>query len=251
MSASFVGALVTGGASGIGAAVSARLRDRGVPVVVADLTDPGTGPFVRCDVRDESDCEAAVATAEQQLGGVDLVVLCAGVGGDASTPETMDLDAYRRVTGVNLDGVVFGIRAATPALRRSGGGAIVTIASLAALSPSPENPLYAMTKAGVVGLVRALGPVLATEHITLNAICPGFVDTPMIDRLRDRFAAHGFPVIDPATVVDAVLLAATAGTSGEAYLVQAGYEPAPYRFRGVPGARGADGTTVPPPPPDA
>jgi NAD(P)-dependent dehydrogenase (short-subunit alcohol dehydrogenase family) len=244
------GALVTGGASGIGAAVAARLRDRGTAVLVADLEEPGTGPFVRCDVRDADQCAAAVAVAERDFASLDLVVLCAGVGGNASTPETIDLDTYHRVTGVNLDGVVFGIRAATPALRRGGGGAIVVIASLAALSPSPENPIYAMTKAGVVGLVRALGPVLATEGITLNAICPGFVDTPMVDRLRDRFAAHGFPLIDPATVVDAVLMAATAGTSGDAYLVQAGFDPAPYRFRGVPGARGADGAPAPPPAPD-
>jgi NAD(P)-dependent dehydrogenase (short-subunit alcohol dehydrogenase family) len=251
MTEGFRGALVTGGASGIGAAVAARLRDQGVPVVVADLQDPGTGPFVPCDVRDPSLCEAAVAAAERQLPRLDLVVLCAGIGGDSSTPETMDLEAYRLITGVNLDGAVFGIRAATPALRRAGGGAIVAIASLAALSPSSENPLYAMTKAGVVGLVRALGPVLASEGITLNAICPGFVDTPMVDRLRARFSAHGFPLIEPATVVDAVLLAATAGTSGDAYLVQAGFEPTPYRFRGVPGARAADGMPSPPPAPEA
>jgi NAD(P)-dependent dehydrogenase (short-subunit alcohol dehydrogenase family) len=94
-----------------------------------------------------------------------------------------------------------------------------------------------MTKAGVVGLVRALGPVLARDGITCNAICPGFTDTPMVDPLRAEFEGHGFPLIARDAVVDAVLTAATSPGSGEVYLVQAGHETTRYRFRGVPGAR--------------
>jgi NAD(P)-dependent dehydrogenase (short-subunit alcohol dehydrogenase family) len=244
----FHGALITGGASGIGAGVSARLRDEGVPVVVADLRDPGGEQFVTCDVSDAESCAAAIAEAERVLPRLDLVVLCAGISGDGATPETVDLDEYRRVVGTNLDGVAFGVRAAVPALRRGGGGAIVVLASLAALSPSSDSPLYAMTKAGVVGLVRALGPVVVREGITLNAVCPGFTDTPMVDRLRPMFDAHGFPLIERDAVVDAVLTAAGSPESGQAYLVQAGHETAPYRFRGVPGARAsASGPPMPVP----
>lgn len=242
---------MTGGASGIGAAVVERLRRRAIPVVVADVQRPPSGSFVRCDVSDPDACIAAFDEAERllaRLDRLDLVVLSAGVGGGSATPESVALDDYRRLVQTNLDGVVFGIRAATPALRRAGGGSIVVLGSLAALYPAPEHPLYTMTKAGVVGLVRALGPTLGREGITCNVVCPGFTDTPMIDPLRDDFATHGFPLLTPAAVVDAVLLAASTSPGGQVILVQAGHDPTPYRFRGVPGARvGPDGPSVPVP----
>jgi NAD(P)-dependent dehydrogenase (short-subunit alcohol dehydrogenase family) len=244
----FHGALVTGGASGIGAGVVARLRSAGVPVVVADLHDPGTDQFVQCDVKSPQSCATAVAEAERQVARLDLVVLCAGISGDSSTPESMDLDGYRTLVGTNLDGVTFGIRAVVPALRRHGGGAIVALSSLAAISPTADNPLYSMTKAAVVGLVRALGPVLQRDGIRCNAVCPGFTDTPMVDRLRPVFDEHGFPLIARNKVVDAVLTAAASPGSGEVYVVQAGHETARYRFRGVPGAR-ASATAQPVPVP--
>ena len=207
-------------------------------MLVADLQDPGDGgPSVVCDVTDPASCAAAVSDAEERFGAVDLVVLCAGVSTiRGSTPETMDLDAYRTMMGVNVDGVVFGIRAATPALRRAGGGSIVVLASLAGIAPSAHASLYTLTKSAVVGLVRALGPVLAEDGVAVSAVCPGFTDTTMVDPLRERFAKHGYPFIPVGEVVDTVLRAADEAQGGECYIVQAGHPSDVYRFRGVPGA---------------
>ncbi|MGH3743786.1 MAG: SDR family NAD(P)-dependent oxidoreductase [Mycobacteriales bacterium] len=242
-------ALVTGGASGIGAAVAARIVSDGGKAFVADVNAPAEGlAYMRTDVRDPAAVQAAFDAAEKQLGSLDAAVLCAGLaitGG--STPETVDLDVYHRLTGVNIDGVVHGIRSATPALRRAGGGGIVAIASLAGLTPAVGDPFYSMTKFAVVGLVRTLGPMLAREKITLNAMCPGFVDTPMVDPLRETFAAADFPLIPVETLVETILRGLSPdGGSGECWLIQPGIDPAPYRFRGVPGAmRGGDVQRVP------
>ena len=144
---------------------------------------------------------------------------------------------WQTLFGVNVSGVLHGIRAATPALRRAGGGGIIALASLAGLTPAVGDPLYSTTKFAVVGLVRTLGPQLAGEGITVNAVCPGFVDTPMVDPLRDAFAANDFPLIPVETVRDTILKALDpSGGSGECWMIQPGHDPAPYRFRGVPGA---------------
>jgi NAD(P)-dependent dehydrogenase (short-subunit alcohol dehydrogenase family) len=244
-----VNAVVTGGSSGIGAAVAARIVADGAQVLVADVKPPAAGlSYVETDVRDPAAVQAAFDAAEAKFGSVDAAVLCAGLaitGG--TTPETVDLDIYHRLTGVNIDGVVHGIRSATPALRRAGGGGIVAIASLAGLTPGVGDSFYSMTKFAVVGLVRTLAPMLATEKITLNAMCPGFVDTPMVDPLREAFAAADFPLIPVQTVVETVLRGLSPdGGSGECWLIQPGIDPAPYRFRGVPGAmRGGDVQRVP------
>lgn len=232
-------AVVTGGASGIGAAVAARLAARGDQVLVADLREPAGGlPYVRTDVRDLDQVQAAFDAAEQRFGRVDTAVLSAGLATTiGQTPETMDVEAYHRLVDVNIHGVVHGVRAATAAIKRAGGGGIAALASLAGITPAVGDPLYSLTKFAVVGLVRTLGPQLAADGIALNAVCPGFVDTPMVDPLREGFAAQDFPLIPVQTVVDVILTAVTpAGGHGECWLIQPGHEPAPYRFRGVPGA---------------
>lgn len=247
------GAVVTGGSSGIGKEVTARLRGAGTPVLVADLAPPADdeGPYARCDVTDPESCAAAIAEAEARFGVVDLVVLSAGVSmARNATPETMPLGEYRRMMAVNVDGVVFGVGAATPALRRAGGGSIVALASLAGIAPSSHAPLYTLTKTAVVGLVRALGPVLAEDSIVISAVCPSFTDTTMVDGLRERFARHGYPLVPVVEVAEAVLRAAGEASGGECYLVQAGRPTDVYRFRGVPGAvatPGGPALAVPPP----
>lgn len=244
-------AVVTGGASGIGAAVAARIVADGGQVLVADLRSPGPDlPYVRTDVTDPAQVQAAFDAAEERFGSVDAAVLSAGLATTMGrTPETVDLEVWQTLLGVNVGGVVHGIRSATPALRRAGGGGIVALASLAGLTPAVGDPLYSTTKFAVVGLVRTLGPQLAAEGITLNAICPGFVDTPMVDPLRDAFAAGGFPLIPVSILADTVVRALSPdGGNGECWLIQPGHDPAPYRFRGVPGAVRDDGAVrkVPP-----
>jgi NAD(P)-dependent dehydrogenase (short-subunit alcohol dehydrogenase family) len=241
-------AWVTGGASGIGAAVVARLAALGRRVYVADMVaPPGDGPAAGSDVvdvRDRAALERSCARAAAD-GGLEYAVCCAGVGGiDGITPETVDPVSYQRIVDINLTGVVHSIAAATPHLRERGGGSIVAIASLAGLTPFPDSPFYAMTKTAVVGLIRSLGPALARDGIRISAVCPGFVDTPMIAGFRDDLAAAGFPLLRVEEVAEAVLRAATEGEPGSCWVVQPGREPMPYQFRGVPSALDTDGTTA-------
>ncbi len=242
-------ALVTGGASGIGAAAVRRLAAAGARVAVADrdegaaaalATEVG-GIALPGDVADPERMPAHVAAVEEAFGRLDVVLLNAGVTAGQSGVEDLDLAAYRRIVGVNVDHVVFGLTAAVPALRRAGGGHVVATASLAGLVAMPGDALSTMTKHAVVGYVRSAAPTLAAEGIRVNAICPGFADTPLIAQAKPRFA--GFPLLRAEDVADAVEAVLERGEPGECWFVQPGREPAPYGFRGVPGPR--DGTPPP------
>lgn len=238
-------ALVTGGASGLGRATAVTLAAQGVEVVVADLDEAAGravaeqvgGHFVACDVSDFEANQAMVAFAVDAAGGIDIAYLNAGVVSGCGVGEDFDLARYRLANGVNLDGVVFGTHAALPALKARGGGAIVATASLAGLTSMPLDPIYAANKAAVVGLARALGPRLAGDGITYNAICPAFAESRIVDPLRDALSAQGVELIPAETVADTVVKIITGGATGEAWFVQPGREPAPFRFRNVPGPR--------------
>jgi NAD(P)-dependent dehydrogenase (short-subunit alcohol dehydrogenase family) len=214
-------ALVTGGASGLGRAVCVALAEAGVEVVVADL---------------ESD-RAAVAFAEETCGGLDLVHLNAGVASGFGLGEDFDLERYRRVMAINLDGVVFGTHAALPALRRRGGGSIVATASLAGLTAVPFDPVYAANKHAVVGLARSLGPGLVQWGVRFNAVCPGFAESAIIAPIREALLDSGLPIIPAENVAGAVLELFGGEMTGECWFVQAGRDPAAFRFRGIPGPR--------------
>ncbi len=236
-------ALVTGGAGGIGLAVARALRPDGVRVVLADLDETAGqsaaaevgGVFVRTDVRDPDQLRAAVGRAEREDGRLDLVVLNAGITTGETPIDHLELDRYRLVTGVNIDGVVFGVQAALPVLRAAGGGAIVITASLSGLTPYPQDPVYSMTKHAVVGLTRSLGEPLQAEGIRVNCVCPGFVATALVDDYRERFREQGLQLLTPDEVASAVLAAAASDRAGQAWVCQPGRPCEPYRFRGVPG----------------
>ena len=197
------------------------------------------GHAVRCDVSELDDNRAAVAFARERCGGLDLAFLNAGVASGCSLDDDFKLELYRRAMGVNLDGIAFGTHAALPALRERGGGAIVATASLAGLVALPLDPIYTANKHAVVGMTRALGPALAAENIRFNAVCPGFADTPMVAPMRNGLEEAGFSLLDAEVVADTVLRLLAGGGSGECWFVQAGREPEPFRFRGVPGPRAA------------
>lgn len=225
-------ALVTGSASGIGAAVVHRLRAEGYDVHGLDLVDG-------FDVGDP--------TAWQRAPTVDLACLNAGVlTGERNVGDLTD-EQYRRIISVNLDGVVFGVRALAP--RMPAGGVIVAMSSLAGLTDMPSDPIYALTKAAIIGFVRSVAPQLAERGIRINSVCPGIADTPMLDAagMRPAAAAANFPLLSAAEVAEAVWCAASSGGTGEAWVVQPGRDPEPYRFRGVPGPRvaGAEGRRPP------
>ena len=147
---------------------------------------------------------------------------------------------------VNVDGTVLGLRALIPLLERNEGDVVVT-ASLAGLTPMPSDPIYTATKHFLVGLVRSAAPGLAARGVRLNAVCPGIADTPLIGDGRARLEAAGFPLLEPADVAEAVALALASGGSGQAWVVQPGRVPEPYRFGGVPGPRVAGAEGVRPP----
>lgn len=244
MSLDLVGsvALVTGGAAGIGAGVCRMLAATGARVVVADLDRAGAlrvadevgGRAVACDVSSLADLRAAVAAAVEWGGRLDIVVLNAGIDSGFSLDD-FDEAAYRRAMGVNLDGVVFGLAAALPALRASGGGRVVVLASLAGLAPVPMDPVYAANKAAVVNFVRSVGPGLLGQGIVVNAVCPGFVDTAIVDRVRDLLTVSQVPLLSVDEVVAAIRTVLASQEAGQAWLVQYGRAVQPFRFGGVPG----------------
>jgi NAD(P)-dependent dehydrogenase (short-subunit alcohol dehydrogenase family) len=185
--------------------------------------------------------------AWEDIPDVQLACLNAGViTGGTDIAELTD-EQYRRAVGVNVDGVVFGVRAL--ARRMEPGSAIVATASLAGLTAVPADPIYALTKHAVVGFVRSVAPTLEPRRIKLNAVCPGFVDTPMFDESggREAFEAAGFPLLQPEEVAGAVWTAATSRDTGAAWVLQPGREVMQFRFPRLPGPRVEGRPTVLPP----
>jgi NAD(P)-dependent dehydrogenase (short-subunit alcohol dehydrogenase family) len=238
-------ALVTGAAGGLGRATARALAAEGATVVAADLDGAGAaavagelgGHAFTCDVADLEADRAAVAFAVERCGGLDLVHLNAGVSTGCGVGDDFDLARYRRAMGANLDGVVFGLHAALPALKARGGGAIVATSSLAGLTGVPYDPIYSANKHAVVGLVRSLAPGLAAEGIRLNAINPGFAESAIVAPIRDALVASGVAIIPAETVAGVVVDLMAGDASGECVVIQPGREPVPFAFRGVPGPR--------------
>jgi NAD(P)-dependent dehydrogenase (short-subunit alcohol dehydrogenase family) len=225
-------ALVTGAASGIGAALVALLRSEGAEVQPLDLAEG-------FDVADPGAWETVEA--------VELACLNAGVTTGTSDLLEVSDDAYRRIVGANVDGVVHGVRRLARVMEP--GGSIVATASLAGLVPAPQDPLYTLTKHAVVGFVRSVAPQLERRGIRISAVAPGFVDTPLLGEVgRARFVNAGFPLLQAEDVARAVLTAARSDETGQVWVVQPGREPLRFRFPNVPGPRDASGSPVGIPP---
>jgi NAD(P)-dependent dehydrogenase (short-subunit alcohol dehydrogenase family) len=203
-----------------------------------DVADAIGGEALAADVSDLAQNEAMVDAALERFGRLDLVHLNAGVASLFGVDDTFDLAQYRRVMGINLDGVVFGAHAALRGFERSGGGgAIVATASLAGLTATPMDPLYSANKHAVVGLARSLGPALEPRGVRFNAICPGFAESAIIEPIRGMLAEQGVPIIPADRVAEAVLTLFTGEMTGECWFVQAGRPPGAFNFRGIPGPR--------------
>jgi 3-oxoacyl-[acyl-carrier protein] reductase len=168
-------ALVTGGASGIGAATVERLRAGGADVHVFDLADGQ-------DVRDPEAMRAAV----DALPRLDVLVCAAGVGGDSLHTEDISDDEWRRVHSINLDGVFYANRAALPKMKQNGYGRIVNVASIAGKEGNPMAGAYSSSKAAVIGITKAVGKDVAGSGILVNCIAPAVIDTPILGQISQE-----------------------------------------------------------------
>ncbi len=196
------GAVVTGAAMGIGAGIAAELAREGAAVVIADVDDDAAGETaaslraggarveaVHCDVSCEEDVRRVMDDSARSLGGLHVVVNNAAVGIYKPVVEAT-VQEFDRALAVNLRGVFLGIKYAAPHLEAAGGGSIVNIASVHSVQNVGGTAPYAASKGGVAALTRAAATDLAKARIRVNAICPGWIDTPLI---RGIFASSDDP----------------------------------------------------------
>ena len=181
-------AVVTGGASGIGAAIAAQLQAMGAQISVLDLNPQGLPEgqlgFV-CDVSDDSSVKAAIEGTVAAFGGVDIVVNNAGIGAQGTVEDNDDAE-WARVWNINVVGMVRVSRAALPHLRKSTAAAIVNTCSIAATAGLPQRALYSASKGAVLSLTQAMAADHLREGIRVNCVNPGTADTPWISRLLSQ-----------------------------------------------------------------
>ncbi|WP_117210422.1 SDR family NAD(P)-dependent oxidoreductase [Allorhizocola rhizosphaerae] len=237
-------ALVTGASGGIGSAVAAGLGRAGANVLVCGRRkDPierladqiGGTPFV-ADLTGIEACRAAVETAQRRYGRLDLVHLSVGARSYDRDLTEFNLSEYRTVVAANLDSIVFSLAACVPALLAAGGGAITLMSSLAGITGYGRYPIYTMTKAALIGLVRATSRRLSRNGVYLCALCPSFTDTPLLGDLREHLAARDHPLLQPSEVAAAVLHRLCGAPGDEPiWTIQPGVPPTPYLPAGIPG----------------
>src|SRR6266550_7994701 len=168
-------ALITGGASGIGAAAAERLREGGADVHVFDLANGD-------DVRDSRQLDAAVAG----LSRLDVLVCAAGVGGDSRHTVDVTDDEWERVHSINLNGVFYANRAAIPKMKENGYGRIVNIASIAGKEGNPMAGAYSSSKAAVIGMTKSIGKDVAGSGILVKCIAPAVINTPILGQISQE-----------------------------------------------------------------
>jgi NAD(P)-dependent dehydrogenase (short-subunit alcohol dehydrogenase family) len=205
-------ALITGGASGIGKTTAEMLAARGGSVMLVDLNQRlgeetvsliegkgGGAAFVRADVRDEDQMRRAFDQTVSRFGRLDILFNNAGIFEPGFTK--IPVEQWRRVLDVDLFGVALGCYLAFP-LMREHGGVIVNTASMAGLYPIPGDPIYPAAKAGVIHLTHSLGVYWSKWRIRVNCVCPGVVDTPLSQTMRDRPPQT---MMAPESIAEAVL----------------------------------------------
>ena len=190
-------ALVTGGGTGIGRAIALALAADGIAVTASGRRREALqavaseNPLIHAetaDVTDERSMQELYARAEAARGAIDIVIANAGMGESAPAHKT-SLDLWQRTLDTNLTGAFLTVKPAIESMKRAGRGRIVFIASIAGLKGAPYVSAYVAAKHGVVGLMRALAAELAKSGVTVNAVCPGYVETPMLERTLGNIMA--------------------------------------------------------------
>jgi 2-dehydro-3-deoxy-L-rhamnonate dehydrogenase (NAD+) len=184
-------AIVTGGVSGIGAGIAERLASEGARV---SLWDHDAAALARIDaphkatvdVTDAAAVQRAADAAARALGKIDILIACAGITGPNTTVWEYPVEQWDRVIDVNLNGVFYCNRAIVPHMQRNGYGRIVNIASIAGKEGNPNAAAYSASKAGVIGLTKALGKELATSEIRVNCVTPAAVRTPLFEQMTQQ-----------------------------------------------------------------
>jgi len=241
-------AVVTGGAGDIGKAIALQLRNLGATVVVADLkddvakaaaslsTDTAKVDWIKLDVSNSVAVADAVAEVVKRHGGLHIMVAAAGISYDQNTLDHTDQN-WRRVMAVNLDGAFYCIRAAGQHMARSGGGSIIAISSICAVTTSgPEKHIgYDVSKAGVAHMCRNIAVEWASKSIRVNAVAPGYTNTVLLNEVGMTNPAmlkqwlEDTPIhrlLDPREIADVVAFLASdaaSGITGHELLVDGGY----------------------------
>ncbi|WP_404404548.1 SDR family NAD(P)-dependent oxidoreductase [Pelagibacterium halotolerans] len=249
MSTEFSGktAIVTGAASGIGAAVAKMLAERGANVVAADLDIDGLKTVVGAleangakavyqatDVADPGAVERLVNKAVEVFGHLDLAVNNAGIGGPSATTADYPLDGWQHVIDVNLNSVFYCLKYEIAAMARAGkGGAIVNMASILGSVAFAQAPAYVAAKHGVVGLTKTAAIECAKDNIRINSVGPGFIDTPLLSKNLEKDALSAIAAMHPigrlgrddevAALTCFLLSDAASFITGSYHLVDGGY----------------------------
>lgn len=238
-------ALVTGGGSGIGEACVKALSAEGAHVAVADLNFPnaqrvageinmsgGTAKAYMLDVSDDAAVGTVINQIEKDFGGLHIAVNNAGIGGDVAPTADQSVDGWQRVINVNLNGVFYCMRNEIPLMQKSGGGSIINMASILGAVGFANSSAYVSAKHAVVGLTQASAIEYATAGIRINAVGPGFINTPMLaalppDAMAGIAALHPMNRLGASEEVAALVLflasPAASFITGGYYPVDGGY----------------------------
>lgn len=238
-------ALVTGAGSGIGLAIAQSYAKEGAKVIVSDINEEhgnqavekiksegGEAAFVKADTSDAEQVEALVKSTVEIYGRLDIACNNAGIGGEQKLTGEYDLDSWRKVLSVNLDGVFYGCKYQLEQMEKNGGGVIVNIASIHGTVAAPLSSAYTASKHAVVGLTKNIGAEYGQKNIRCNAVGPAYIETPLLesasgDMKEALIAKHPMGRLGTAQeVAELVLFLSSEKSSfmtGGYYLVDGGY----------------------------